>query len=100
MENSVNNLLVALLLSAVACHVFADEGLYLELGIGHDRHIDEGHNPQSVIRLRYEMENTQWWKPDVLEIDHHSSFQDGAPFNSNPEDTVGQASVIWRFKLK
>jgi hypothetical protein len=102
-ETIVKKFLVAVLLSLSFVSVaFADraDGLYLELGAGYDRHIYTGKNPQSVIRLRYEWESPAWWTPDVFEIDHHSSFQDGVPFNHNAEDTIGQASFIWRFKIK
>lgn len=73
--------------------------LHLELGVGYDRHIDEGENPQSVIRLRYEMQNNYWWKPDVIEWNHHSSMENGPPFNNEPEDLVDQFSVVWRFRI-
>jgi hypothetical protein len=73
--------------------------LWFEAGVGHDRKAAEGRSPQSVLRFRYEMENKAWWTPDVLELNHHSSVLDGRPFNSHPEDTTDQLSVIWRFKL-
>lgn len=77
----------------------ADAGdLYLELGVGHDFQVEHG-NPQSVIRGRYEMQTPGWVTPDVLEWSHHSSIANGRPFNSRPEETVDQVSVIWRFKL-
>jgi len=65
----------------------------LELGAGYDKHIDEGKNPQSVIRYRYEPRTGSGW---VLEFDHHSSFTEGQPFNDRPEDLVDQYSVIYR----
>lgn len=83
--------------------ILADEpGLYLELGAGMNYSVDLGPRsiPQSVIRLRYEMANRQWWKPDVLEYNHHSSITEGRPFNDRPEDLTDQASIIWRFKLR
>ena len=70
--------------------------LYLELGAGVDP--DEA-NPRSVIRIRYEVANDAWWKPDALELDHHSSVFRGKPFNDRDEMTSDQVSVIWRFKL-
>ena len=93
-------LIIALLLGWAAAQYNAYAGeLWLELGVGHDRKIDEGRNPQSVIRARYEMLNKAWWTPDVIEYDHHSSIPNGFPFNSEPEDLADQLSVIWRFKL-
>ena len=76
------------------------EGLYLELGFGHDFQLAAGDNPQSVIRARYEFTDNSWWRPDVLEWNHHSSITDGIPFNMNAEDPTDQFSIIWRFKLK
>jgi len=75
--------------------------LYLELGLGMNYSVDVGPKsiPQSVIRLRYEMHNRHWWKPDVLEYNHHSSVTEGKPFNHRPEDLTDQASVVWRFRL-
>lgn len=92
-------LIAAALLLFASLPLQAEDGLFLELGAGHDLKIDEGRNPQSVIRLRYEVERRDWW-PDVLEYSHHSSVQNGKPFNDRPEDLVDQFSVIWRFKLK
>jgi len=85
-----------LIISAVT--VRADE-LYLELGVGRDPRLEEGSNPRSIIRLRYEMDNPAWWTPDVIELDHHSSVFDGKPFNRTPEQTVDQFSFVWRFQL-
>jgi len=89
-------ILLGLAISATAAH--ADE-LYLELGIGRDPRLEEGSNPRSIIRLRYEMDNPAWWTPDVVEWDHHSSVFDGKPFNRTPEQTVDQFSFVWRFQL-
>lgn len=94
----IGALIGALLFISNNCQ--AEDHLYLELGAGYDRSIDKGKNPQSVIRLRYEMENPRWWSPDIVEYDHHSSFSNGRPFNSEPEDLADQLSVIWRFKIK
>lgn len=66
----------------------------IELGVGYDKNIHAGHNPQSVIRYRSEPKTGSGW---VLEYDHHSSFQDGRPFNRNEEDTADQASIIYRW---
>lgn len=90
------------LITLALCLAFnkADAGdLYLELGAGYDAQVADG-NPQSVIRGRYEMQTPGWATPDVLEWSHHSSIANGRPFNSRPEETVDQFSVIWRFKLK
>ena len=87
---------ILVLLALLTSPVYAGD-LFLELGAGHDRHIDEGRNPQSVMRVRYEMDNT--WLPHVIEFNHHSSIPDGLPFNRNQEDLVNQWSLIWRFKL-
>lgn len=67
----------------------------LELGVGYDKNIHAGHNPQSVIRYRNEPQGggSGW----VAEYDHHSSFADGPPFNGNKEDTADQMSVIYRW---
>lgn len=93
----------ALLLLVTALAAFAaraEQGLFLELGVGYDSRVHEGESfPQSVIRLRYEAPNTRWWQPDVMEWDHHSNYLNGAPFNNEPEDTADQFSVIWRFPL-
>lgn len=92
---------LVLLGGAILLHPDSRAGeLYLEVGVGHDRHIDEGRNPQGIARLRYEMQTPAWWTPDVIELDHHSSIQNGWPFNRQPEDLTDQASLIWRFKIK
>ena len=67
----------------------------VELGVGYDRQISEGRNPQSVIRYRNEPKGGG--SGLVLEYDHHSSYQDGKPFNKNKEDTADQASIIYRW---
>jgi hypothetical protein len=77
----------------------AEPGLYLELGVGLDARIEEGSNPRSVIRLRYEARDGAWWQPDVYELDHHSSVREGAPFNHRPDTTADQLSVIWRIRI-
>lgn len=66
----------------------------IELGVGYDAHIDEGKNPQSVMRYRYEPKQGNGW---IIEFDHHSSIQNGWPFNKREEDLVNQWSVIYRF---
>lgn len=67
----------------------------IELGMGYDKHIDEGVNPQSVIRYRNEPRGAgSGW---VFEYDHHSSITEGAPFNRRPEDLTDQYSVIYRW---
>ena len=93
--------LVLLFSAAYYQYARADEGLYLELGLGMNYSVDIGPRsiPQSVIRLRYEMGNREWWKPDVIEYNHHSSITEGLPFNRRPEDLTDQASVVWRFRL-
>ena len=93
-------LVVALLLGWAAAQHQAYAGeLWLEAGVGHDINMRVGKNPMSVVRARYEMLNKTWWTPDVVEWNHHSSITEGQPFNSRPEDTADQFSVIWRFKL-
>lgn len=86
---AISLLLILLMLPGCATHQHV-----VELGAGYDRHIDEGSNPQSVIRYRYEPRDGSGW---LLEFDHHSSIPDGRPFNRNPEDLVNQWSVIYRF---
>lgn len=76
------------------------EGLYLELGAGYSPALNEGSNPVSVIRGRYEFQPNGWLLPDVVEWDHHSSIFDGKPFNSRPEESRDQFSIIWRIKIK
>lgn len=72
----------------------------LELGTGYEtRPVEGDESPMGIFRLRYEAFNNQWWKPDVVEFDHHSNITDGWPFNDRPEDTTDQFSVIWRIKL-
>lgn len=69
--------------------------IYLDLGLGYDRHIDEGTNPQSIIRLSCQVADD--WH---VEYSHHSSVRNGFPFNNKPEDLTDQLSVVYRFKLK
>lgn len=90
--------LISTLLIVFSWSVSASD-LFLETGIGYDEHANTGSNPQSVIRLRVETENTSWWKPSVLEWNHNSSIMKGKPFNNESEKTSDQFSVIWRFKL-
>lgn len=83
-------LIVILLLNACATRSNS-----LELGAGYNRHIDVGTNPQSIIRYRNEpRDNGSGW---VVEYDHHSSFREGYPFNTRPEDLTDQFSVIYRW---
>lgn len=87
-----------LIITALTCgstQVQAVEPI-IELGAGYDHHIDEGTNPQSVIRFRLEWSNSPW----VVEFNHHSSFANGWPFNDKPEDLVNQWSIIYRKNLK
>lgn len=83
-------LLILLLLPACATRQNV-----IELGAGYDKNIHAGRNPQSVMRYRNEPKGggAGW----VFEYDHHSSFQDGKPFNDNPEDTADQVSIIYRW---
>lgn len=85
-------LVLCLALTAVGCSVRAN---VVELGVGYDRHIDEGKNPQSVIRYRNEPANGA--SGFVFEYDHHSSVTEGAPFNGRAEDLADQWSVIYRW---
>jgi hypothetical protein len=89
---------LSLLFPAKAC---AESSIYLELGVGYDYHIDEGRNPQSVIRLRWEAKKGLHVKGDkvILEYNHHSSVRDGYPFNRNPEDLTDQLSLIYSIPL-
>lgn len=77
----------------------ADCGGFLELGAGVDNQLESGKNPMSVIRVRWEICSRSRWVPDVIEIDHHSSFTEGRPFNHRPEDTANQISAIWRIRI-
>lgn len=86
-------ILIVLLLLAISTGCATRQNV-LELGAGYDRHIDEGRNPQSVIRLRNEPKDGNGW---VFEYNHNSSFTEGAPFNDRPEDLSDQYSIIYRF---
>jgi hypothetical protein len=89
-------LLVSLL---IPIHAQAN-GLFLELGIGNDIQLhQEDQNPRGVVRLRYELDVSEWWLPSVMEWNHHSSVFLGPPFNNRYEPTTDQFSVVWRFKL-
>lgn len=81
--------LMAVFLFGCATHRHA-----IELGIGYDTHIDEGANPQSVIRYRYEPKSGEGL---VFEFDHHSSYTRGWPVDNRAEDLVNQWSAIYRF---
>ena len=72
----------------------------LELGAGYDKHISEGSNPRSVIRINAELKNCfDSVGTCVTEFNHHSSFKDGWPFNDRPEQLTNQWSVIYRYPL-
>lgn len=82
-------LLALLILAGCSTHRNA-----IEIGAGYDTHIDEGTNPQSVLRYRYEPRQGNGW---LIEFDHHSSIPNGWPLNKRAEDLTNQWSVIYRF---
>lgn len=89
------SLLAGMVLALMAVFLFgcATHRHAIELGIGHDTHIDEGRNPQSVMRYRYEPSGSGW----VVEFNHNSSIPNGKPFNRKEEDLSNQWSAIYRF---
>lgn len=102
----ISKLVLAFLLlcGILTSHAKAGE-LYLELGVGADIQTPD-EIPQGIFRFRYELDKNEWWKPDALEFDHHSSIFNGRPFNddgwpyADREKLTDQFSIIWRFKLK
>lgn len=94
--------IVLIAAAALLCARNAHAGeAYLELGLGMNYSVDIGPKsiPQSVIRFRYELDKGEWWKPNVIEFNHHSSVTEGLPFNDRPEDLTDQVSIIYRFKV-
>lgn len=83
-------ILLGLIIALVGC---AGRQNVIELGAGYDHHIDEGKNPQSVMRYRNEPLKEGW----VYEFNHHSSIPNGYPFNKKEEDLVNQHSIIYRW---
>lgn len=89
--NSIRALSTVLFLLSTGCATHQNA---IELGAGYDTHIDEGRNPQSVMRYRYEPKQGSGW---VIEFNHNSSIPNGKPFNDLEEDLSNQWSVIYRF---
>jgi len=96
-----------LVLSLALCLLFAAPKVdaaecYVSLGIGYDRSIDEGRNPQSVIRAACTVAETVFQKGDSVsvEYDHHSSIRNGFPFNDKEEDLADQMSVVYTVRLR
>lgn len=71
---------------------------HLELGAGYDKYIEQGTNPRALFRVTTERE-CGIAVTCFAEFDHHSSFRDGYPFNSNAEVLTNQWSVGVRVKL-
>lgn len=76
--------------------------VFLTLGVGYDWHIDEGTNPQALVRFsctlaafgpldRHEV---------AVEYNHFSSVREGWPRNRRPEDLSDQISLTWRIRLR
>lgn len=93
--------LAAVLLSAGLLSPAEASECYLSIGVGYDRHIDEGRNPMSVIRAHCVLSRELMYKGDYLsvEYDHHSSVFNGRPFNHLPEDLADQLSVVYTIRL-
>lgn len=73
--------------------------VYLDLGLGNDRYIEQGSNPRGLFRVSAERAGCYGPVTCFLEFDHHSSIKDGVPFNENPEQVANQWNVGVRIPL-
>lgn len=72
---------------------------YAEIGVGHDKYIDKGTNPRSLMRVRGERECGAAGWLCFVEFNHHSSIRDGWPFNERSEDLTNQWSIGVRIPI-
>ncbi len=95
------SLLYAIVVIAILAAVLTScTSINLDLGVGHDRYIEQGTNPRGLFRVQ--AERAECGPAGVscfVEFDHHSSIYDGYPFNRNPEQVANQWNIGVRIPL-